>query len=114
MATTHGTSRQPGRVTDPAELLTMSIRVNHDSDKAQKKLTPFFLNILAEQAVEGEGRKLAHSVKSRVKPPEDIMSKIKRKRRRAKKGTPILTGVANQALIRWRRVPFRGFRSMSA
>lgn len=88
MPTTRSAPPQPKRVTDHAELLTMAINVNHNSEKAQKKLAPFFLNLLAEQAVEGEGRKLAHSVKSRVKPPEDIMGKIKRKRRRAKKGSP--------------------------
>ena len=74
-----GTLPKADRIEDHSRLLELAIKTNSASQSAFDRLQPLFTT-LSSVMVDGEGRKLAHSIKSRTKPTEDIIAKVARKR----------------------------------
>lgn len=72
--------------TKERDLLPLAVQVYQDSATAGDLLKPT-MSVLERETIEDEGRRIAHIVKSRIKSAEDVVEKVKRKRRGAKRGS---------------------------
>lgn len=86
MSDTRGKKNPKSTRTKERDLLPLANQVHQTSTIAGDLLKPT-MSVLEREVIEDEGRRVAHIIKSRIKPAEDIVEKVKRKRRGAKNGS---------------------------